>query len=104
MVGDLVQQEILAAGNAQLAAMGNAEALLDGPQRELGRKVQSSLRLDCLLNLMRRPVVLRWLTVACTNKKSANPLANVGIWKQPDKVLFDRAMDAMKHNRFDVAR
>src|SRR5213079_3373690 len=24
--------------------------------------------------------------------------------KQPDKVLFDRAMDAMKHNRFDVAR
>jgi len=41
--------------------------------------------------------------VACTNKKSANPLANVGS-KQPDKVLFDRAMDAMKHNRFDVAR
>ncbi|HEY7616417.1 MAG TPA: outer membrane protein assembly factor BamD, partial [Terriglobales bacterium] len=28
---------------------------------------------------------------------------NVGS-KQPDKVLFDRAMDAMKHNRFDVAR
>ncbi len=43
------------------------------------------------------------LTVACTNKKSQNPLANVGS-KQPDKVLFDRAMDAMKHNRFDVAR
>src|SRR5580700_631822 len=42
-------------------------------------------------------------TVACTNKKSTNPLANVGS-KQPDKVLFDRAMDAMKHNRFDVAR
>ncbi len=41
--------------------------------------------------------------VGCTNKKSANPLANVGS-KQPDKVLFDRAMDAMKHNRFDVAR
>src|SRR5271166_4400655 len=41
--------------------------------------------------------------VACTNKKSTNPLANVGS-KQPDKVLFDRAMDAMKHNRFDVAR
>jgi outer membrane protein assembly factor BamD len=32
-----------------------------------------------------------------------NPLANVGS-KQPDKVLFDRAMDAMKHNRFDVSR
>ena len=29
------------------------------------------------------------LTVACTNKKSVNPLANVGS-KQPDKVLFDR--------------
>src|ERR1700683_2190865 len=43
------------------------------------------------------------LTVACTNKKSVNPLANVGS-KQPDKGLFDRAMDAMKHNRFDVAR
>jgi outer membrane protein assembly factor BamD len=43
------------------------------------------------------------LTVACSNKKSVNPLANVGS-KQPDKVLFDKAMDAMKHNRFDVAR
>src|SRR3989475_12902312 len=43
------------------------------------------------------------LTVACTNKKSVNPLANIGS-KQPDKVLFDRSMDAMKHNRFDVAR
>ena len=43
------------------------------------------------------------LSVACTNKKSVNPLANVGS-KQPDKVLFDRSMDAMKHNRFDVAR
>ena len=40
---------------------------------------------------------------ACTNKKVNNPLANVGS-KQPDKVLFDRAMDAMKHNRFDVSR
>ncbi len=40
---------------------------------------------------------------ACTNKKATNPLANVGT-KQPDKVLFDKAMDAMKHNRFDVAR
>jgi outer membrane protein assembly factor BamD len=40
---------------------------------------------------------------ACTNKKVNNPLANVGS-KQPDKVLFDRAMDALKHNRFDVAR
>ncbi len=55
----------------------------------------------------RIPVVLLLgvmaVTVACTNKKVNNPLANVGS-KQPDKVLFDRAMDAMKHNRFDVAR
>jgi len=43
------------------------------------------------------------LLLGCTNKKVNNPLANVGS-KQPDKVLFDRAMDAMKHNRFDVAR
>jgi outer membrane protein assembly factor BamD len=47
--------------------------------------------------------MLLLITVACTNKKSVNPLANVGS-KQPDKVLFDKAMDAMKHNRFDVAR
>jgi outer membrane protein assembly factor BamD len=43
------------------------------------------------------------ITAACSNKKSVNPLANVGS-KQPDKVLFDKAMDAMRHNRFDVAR
>ena len=47
--------------------------------------------------------ILLALTVGCTNKKAVNPLANVGT-KQPDKVLFDKAMDAMKHNRFDVAR
>jgi outer membrane protein assembly factor BamD len=39
----------------------------------------------------------------CSNKKSVNPLAGIDS-KQPDKVLFDKAMDAMKHNRFDVAR
>jgi len=43
------------------------------------------------------------LATACTNKKVNNPIANIDS-KQPDKVLFDRAMDAMKHNRFDVAR
>ena len=47
--------------------------------------------------------VLLALTAACTNKKAVNPLAGVGS-KQPDKVLFDKAMDAMHHNRFDVAR
>jgi outer membrane protein assembly factor BamD len=57
--------------------------------------------------LRRTPVVvllgLLVFMVACTNKKVVNPLASVGS-KQPDKVLFDRAMDAMKHNKFDVAR
>jgi outer membrane protein assembly factor BamD len=43
------------------------------------------------------------ITIGCTNKKSVNPLAGVGS-KQPDKVLFDKAMEAMRHNRFDVAR
>lgn len=43
------------------------------------------------------------LTTACTNKKVSNPLAKVDS-KQPDVVLFDRGMDAMKHNHFDVAR
>jgi outer membrane protein assembly factor BamD len=47
--------------------------------------------------------LLLMITAACTNKKSVNPLANIGT-KQPDKVLFDKAMEAMKHNRFDVAR
>jgi outer membrane protein assembly factor BamD len=37
------------------------------------------------------------------NKKVTNPIANVNS-AQPDKVLFDRAMEAMQHNRFDVAR
>jgi len=43
------------------------------------------------------------ITTACTNKKVSNPLAKIDS-KQPDKVLFDRGMDAMKHNKFDVAR
>src|SRR5499425_1138570 len=43
------------------------------------------------------------LSTACTNKKVSNPLAKVDS-KQPDKVLFDRGMDAMKHNHFDIAR
>jgi outer membrane protein assembly factor BamD len=41
--------------------------------------------------------------VACKNKKSTNPLAHVNS-KQPDKVLFDRAMEAMKQRKYDVAR
>lgn len=55
----------------------------------------------------RTPIIAILLNVlllaACTNKKVSNPIANIDS-KQPDKVLFDRAMDAMKHNRFDVSR
>lgn len=39
---------------------------------------------------------------ACSNK-TKNPLADLDS-KQPDKVLFDRAMAALKKNKFDVAR
>jgi outer membrane protein assembly factor BamD len=59
--------------------------------------------------MSRRIVVVALLgglafTAACTtNKKATNPLADVSS-KQPDKVLFDRAMDALKHNRYDLAR
>jgi outer membrane protein assembly factor BamD len=58
------------------------------------------MRRNLLLGLM---VFVLAFALGCTNKKAVNPLANVGS-KQPDKVLFDRAMDAIKHNRFDVAR
>ncbi|MGZ4836783.1 MAG: outer membrane protein assembly factor BamD [Terriglobales bacterium] len=45
------------------------------------------------------------LTLGCSrsNKKVQNPIANIDS-KQPDKVLYDRALDAMKHNKYDVAR
>ncbi len=61
------------------------------------------LRLSRRVSFTAALSMLLLITAACTNKKSVNPLANVGS-KQPDKVLFDKAMDAMKHNRFDVAR
>src|SRR5580700_10407689 len=49
-------------------------------------------------------VILAMAMTGCfRNKKVVNPIANVNS-KQPDKVLFDRAMEAMKHNKFDVAR
>jgi outer membrane protein assembly factor BamD len=56
-------------------------------------------RLSCAAVLL---AMLALLT-ACSNKHVQNPIANVNS-KQPDKVLFDRAMDAMKHNKYDVAR
>ena len=56
---------------------------------------------------MRRRLILGLVVVGlalllgCTNKKVNNPLANVGS-KQPDKVLFDRAMDAMFRVSFEL--
>jgi len=42
-------------------------------------------------------------TVGCHKNKTQNPLANIDS-KQPDKVLYDRAMAALKKNRYDTAR
>jgi outer membrane protein assembly factor BamD len=55
------------------------------------------------LSILMILVALLVFATACTNKKVVNPLADVNS-KQPDKVLFDRALDALKHNRFEVAR
>ena len=38
-----------------------------------------------------------------SKKKDNNPIAGIDS-KQPDKVLFDRAMEALRKNRYDVAR
>src|SRR5246500_2208825 len=46
---------------------------------------------------------LAMMVAGCHHNKVSNPIANLDS-KQPDKVLFDRAMEALKHNRFDVAR
>jgi outer membrane protein assembly factor BamD len=43
------------------------------------------------------------MVAGCHHNKVANPIANVDS-KQPDKVLFDRAMEAMKKGKYDVAR
>jgi outer membrane protein assembly factor BamD len=43
------------------------------------------------------------MAAGCSHNKVQNPIANIDS-KQPDKVLFDRAMDALKHNHYDVAR
>ena len=43
------------------------------------------------------------LAGGCRNKNVKNPLASVDS-KQPDKVLFDRAVDAMSKRKYDVAR
>jgi outer membrane protein assembly factor BamD len=56
------------------------------------RKIVLSLALACTL-----------LLVAGCHHKVQNPLANIDS-KQPDKALYDRAMDSMKHGRYQEAR
>jgi outer membrane protein assembly factor BamD len=43
------------------------------------------------------------MVAGCRHSKVVNPIANVDS-KQPDKVLFDRAMEAMKGGKYQVAR
>jgi outer membrane protein assembly factor BamD len=43
------------------------------------------------------------LVAGCRHSKVQNPIANIDS-KQPDKVLFDRGMDAMKRGKYPVAR
>jgi len=43
------------------------------------------------------------LVAGCRHSKVQNPIANIDS-KQPDKVLFDRGMDSMKHAKYAVAR
>jgi outer membrane protein assembly factor BamD len=43
------------------------------------------------------------LAIACSHHKTSNPLAQIDS-KQPDKVLFDKAMDALSHGKNETAR
>src|SRR5881227_1000427 len=47
--------------------------------------------------------VVMFVASGCHNNRAPNPIANLDS-KQPDKVLFDRAMQAMHNNKFDTAR
>ena len=44
-----------------------------------------------------------FIAAGCHNNKAPNPIANIDS-KQPDKVLFDRAMASIHANKFDTAR
>src|SRR5207237_4462644 len=48
-------------------------------------------------------IAIAIVATGCHRNQVKNPIANVNS-KQPDKVLYDRAMDAMKHSKYDVAR
>lgn len=59
--------------------------------------------------MVRKALILTILTVgaialtSCHRSRVQNPLAGLDS-KQPDKVLFDRAMDAMKKGKYEVSR
>src|SRR5579864_3854715 len=54
--------------------------------------------------LLMLPVLLLAIGMAgCHKSKAQNPIANVDS-KQPDKVLYDRAMQSMAQKKYDVAR
>src|SRR5581483_1302622 len=67
-----------------------------GPTTKILRGCMRRLISACLLG------TVALLTAGCHHKVS-NPIANVNS-KQPDKVLYDRAMEAMRKGKWDVAR
>ena len=86
----------------------NAEALLRAAQEATLLRGVIVNRIPEVVMMFRRVIIAVLLgtmlfAAGCTNKKVKNPIANVDS-KQPDKVLYDRAMDAMKHSKYDVAR
>jgi outer membrane protein assembly factor BamD len=48
-------------------------------------------------------IALALIAGGCRKNKAVNPIANLDS-KQPDKVLYDRAIEQLKRNRFDQAR
>jgi outer membrane protein assembly factor BamD len=48
-------------------------------------------------------IALAVIAGGCRKNKAVNPIANLDS-KQPDKVLYDRAIEQLKRNRFDQAR
>ena len=48
-------------------------------------------------------LLLAVVLAGCHKTKTQNPIANVDS-KQPDKVLYDRAMSAMEQHKYDIAR
>ena len=48
-------------------------------------------------------IALALIAGGCRKNKAVNPIANLDS-KQPDKVLYDRAIEQLKRNRYDQAR